>query len=375
MSSKALEAKISLIITDESKLNTLPVKDGQMLFIRDKQKIVFDFNGNRIEYKDIIVLNKDSDRTKLPQPNDQSLYFIKETYKIWYYDSNWHKIGTDVNEIISYTKPDTGIENVLYIDKAKKIIQVWDKNKSSYIDIFTQTDIETLKKNVSDLNSQKVDKVDGKQLSTNDFTDEYKKMLEDLSYVKISFSSVSIDKASNEIGSTVTSVNANWKLNKTPKTLKIQFGADPQETLENNVTTKSYTGKSIKTNTNIVLTATDERDFATTKQLTISFQPKAYWGVVNNKSSYTSEDILALSNSVLTSSRQRTLNVNVTSGKHAIYAIPSSFGTPVFNVGGFDGGFIKVGTINHTNASGHAQNYDVWKSVNAGLGNISVLVK
>lgn len=215
----------------------------------------------------------------------------------------------------------------------------------------------------------------GKVLSSNDFTDEYKKRIDDLSYVKIAFSSASLDKASNEIGSTVTAVNVNWKLNKTPKTLKIKFGSEQEETLANTVTSKAYTDKTIKTNTNIVLTAIDERNATATKQVTIAFQPKVYWGVADNKDSYSSSDILGLSNSVLASSRQRTLNVNATAGKHIIYVIPSSFGTPVFNVGGFDGGFIKVGTVSHTNASGHTQNYDVWKSVNAGLGNVSVLVK
>lgn len=206
-------------------------------------------------------------------------------------------------------------------------------------------------------------------------TNELKRRLDDLSYVKIAFSSASINKATNEIGSTVTDVTANWKLNKTPKTLKIQFGSESQETLENTVTTKSYTGKSVKANTNIVITATDDRNATATKSLTIAFQPKVYWGVADNKPSYSSADILGLSNSALATSRQRTLSVNATAGKHIIYAIPSNFGTPVFNVGGFDGGFVKVGTVSHTNASGHTQNYDVWKSVNAGLGSVSVLVK
>ena len=211
-----------------------------------------------------------------------------------------------------------------------------------------------------------------------DIRDDVKKCLkavEDLNYVKIAFSSASINKATNEIGSTVTDVTANWKLNKTPKTLKIQFGSESQETLGNAVTTKSYTGKSVKANTNIVITATDDRNATATKSLTIAFQPKVYWGVADNKSSYSSADILGLSNSALATSRQRTINVNATSGKHIIYAIPSTFGTPVFNVGGFDGGFTKVGTVSHTNASGYTQNYDVWKSVNAGLGNVNVLIK
>ena len=240
------------------------------------------------------------------------------------------------------------------------------------------TDGEVLEKKIKEVADRELAIHSTDINSHKDIRDDVKKCLkaiEDLTYVKIAFSSASINKATNEIGSTVTDVTATWKLNKTPKTLKIQFGSEPQETLGNAVTTKSYTGKSVKTNTNIVLTATDDRDATVTRQLTIAFQPKAYWGIADNKPSYSSADILSLSNSVLTTSRQRTINVNATAGKHIIYAIPSSFGTPVFNVGGFDGGFTKVGTISHTNASGYTQNYDVWKSVNAGLGNVSVLIK
>src|SRR5699024_10268551 len=98
--------------------------------------------------------------------------------------------------------------------------------------------------------------------------------------------------------------------------------------------------------------------------VTIQFQPKVYWGV-STKTSLESADILGLASSALAGSRGRTFSVNAGDGEYIYYAIPSSFGTPTFNVGGFDGGFVKVGTISHQNASGYTQNYDVWKSVNA----------
>ena len=215
----------------------------------------------------------------------------------------------------------------------------------------------------------------GKGLSKNDFTDEYKQMIDDLAYVKIAITAGSATNSSNEIGATVTETTVKFSLNKTPKTLKIKFGSESEETLATSARSKAYTGKSVKANTNIVITATDERDATATRTVTISFQPKVYWGVADNKASYASADILALEGSALASNRNRTFSANAGTGKHIIYAIPSSFGTPTFNVGGFDGVFITVGTIEHTNASGYKQNYDVWKSVNAGLGQTSVTVK
>ena len=224
------------------------------------------------------------------------------------------------------------------------------------------------------LNAEYVTQEEGKGLSANDFTDEYKQMIDDLAYVKIAVNTMSATNSSNEIGATVAATEVTWALNKAPKTQKIKFGNEAEETLGTDVRSKSYTGKTITANTTITLTVTDERDAEVTRSVTIGFQPKVYWGV-SAETTLDSAGILALASSALASSRARTLSVNAGAGQYIYYAIPSSFGTPTFNVGGFDGGFSKVATVSHQNASGHTQNYDVWRSVNAGLGSTSVTVK
>ena len=94
-----------------------------------------------------------------------------------------------------------------------------------------------------------VRKADGKVLSSNDFTDEYKQMIDDLAYVKIAVNSMSATNSSNEIGATVSASNVTWTLNKEPKTQKIQFGSDAEETLGTDVRSKAYSGKSVTSNT------------------------------------------------------------------------------------------------------------------------------
>lgn len=215
---------------------------------------------------------------------------------------------------------------------------------------------------------------EGKGLSSNDFSDEYRKIVDDLNYKKIAIDSLTATNSSNEMGATVTDTDVSWTLNKEPKTQKIKFSSEAEEELETEARSKSYTGKSVTSNAIIKLTVTDERDASVSKQITISFQPKVYWGV-SDKASLESADILELASNALAGNRNRTFSVNAAAGEYIYYAIPSSFGTPIFNVGGFDGGFVKAGTVNHKNASGYTQNYDVWKSVNAGLGQTSVTVK
>ena len=219
-----------------------------------------------------------------------------------------------------------------------------------------------------------VRQVEGKGLSTNDFSDAYKKIVDDLNYVKIAVSNMSATNSTNEIGSTVTESTVTWKLNKTPKTLKIKFSTDAEETLDVAATSKAFTGKNVTSNANILLTATDERDATATRQVTLSFMPKVYWGV-SDGTTYDDAVLLALEGNALTTGRGRTINVNAEAGKYIVYAMPVSFGTPTFNVGGFDGGFKKIAIIEHTNASGYKQDYDVWQSVNAGLGQTAVVIK
>lgn len=214
---------------------------------------------------------------------------------------------------------------------------------------------------------------EGKGLSTNDFTDEYKQMIDDLAYVQIAVSSMSATNASNEIGSTVTQTTVTWTLNKTPESLTIKFGSEAEITLENTATSYQFTGKTITSNTVITLKATDERDYTATRTASISFSPKVYWGT-SDQTTFESAQILGLANSALAGSRARTFTVNAEAGQYIVYAFPTSFGTPTFNVGGFDGGFVKTGTVEFQNASGYTQNYDVWRSVNAGLGNTTVKV-
>lgn len=214
----------------------------------------------------------------------------------------------------------------------------------------------------------------GKGLSANDFTDEYKQMIDDLSYVKIAINSLTATNSSNEIGSTVAATDVAWTLNKEPKTQKIKFSSEAEETLETSDRSKSYTGKNITSNSIIKLTVTDERDASVSKQVTIQFQPKVYYGVSADPAALESDAINVLTGA-LASSKARTFSANAGEGEYIVYIIPSSFGTPTFNVGGFDGGFKKTKTIEHTNASGYKQNYDIWQSVQPSLGSTSVTVK
>lgn len=213
-----------------------------------------------------------------------------------------------------------------------------------------------------------VEKEVGKGLSKNDFTDEYKKMIDDLAYVPIAINTFTNNINTVEMGSTVTEVVLNWTYNKTPKAATLDT-----EQIDVNLKTKTLTGQSIKTNKTFTLSATDERDKTVKKTTAISFLNGVYWGVGVASPTLNSAFILSLTKG-LQGSRAKTFTVNAGAGQHIYYAIPTRYGAAAFNVGGFDGGFTKSGTIEFTNGSGYKENYDIYKSDNANLGNTTVKV-
>lgn len=75
---------------------------------------------------------------------------------------------------------------------------------------------------------------------------------------------------------------------------------------------------------------------------------------------------------MLSNNIKRIINVTATSNEYIYYAFPTRLGTPVFKVGGFEGGFNKVSTIYFTNSYNYVEKYDIYKSTNAGLGNTTV---
>ena len=174
-----------------------------------------------------------------------------------------------------------------------------------------------------------------------------------------------------EMGSTVTTVTLNWTTNKTPKTLMLDA-----EQLEASSTSKTLTSLSLTSNKTWTLKMTDEKGATATRSTGVTFLNGVYYGVgtVAASGGVTNDFIKGLTKN-LAGSKGKTFTVNAAAGQYIYYAVPKRFGTVAFNVGGFDGGFTLLATFQFTNASGYAEDYYVYKSDNAGLGNTTVVCK
>lgn len=103
--------------TVESKLPTLPLEDGQLIFVYDKKKIILDNHGVRTVYEQIQTIETEEQRNDLLAPID-SFYFVIETSILWRYtNGHWNQITTSPQEQIDR----------IVAEGAKQIKEVQDK--------------------------------------------------------------------------------------------------------------------------------------------------------------------------------------------------------------------------------------------------------
>lgn len=191
----------------------------------------------------------------------------------------------------------------------------------------------------------------------------------DLMYEPITINSLSISPSRVEIGSKINEVTATWTLNKEP----VSQTFDGEEVPAADRRTVITSDGGWKNNIMFVLTAKDERNLTVEKSAILSFINGVYHGVLENGTELTSAAVLTLAKK-LQSSKGITFTANAGATQRIAYALPKSYGTPSFKVGGFDGGFSLAATIDFTNASDYTESYNVWLSDNTGLGSTTVVV-
>lgn len=179
-------------------------------------------------------------------------------------------------------------------------------------------------------------------------------------------SSFSVTPNISQMGSTV-SPKLTW--NYTHSTIKSQ--TINNTTVESTLRTKTFTG--VTTTTTYTLAGISNSGVQKSKTATITFANGVYYGK-STTLTYDSALISGLTKQ-LSTTKNRTITVNAGAGEYIFYCVPSRLGACSFNVGGFDGGFSKVATIDFTNSDNYKEKYDIYKSDNANLGNTNVTIK
>lgn len=212
--------------------------------------------------------------------------------------------------------------------------------------------------NVTPVNAFNMNAIENKIL-------EHQKVLDELLYKDLVINLSANKPTTLEKGIVVNEVIFTWNYSK--DIISQSFNGNA---LEPDLRSFTHTSE-FNNNKTFSLKANDgKKDF--TKSISFSFLNGRYWGV-SSSNTYDSDFILSLSKE-LSSSKSKTFTVNCGEGQYIYYCVPLSFGNCNFKVGGFDGGFNKIDTIEFTNASGFTESYNIYKSTNSNLGNTTVVV-
>ena len=141
MADTTIKPILSICATVSSRVKDLIIKDGQLIFIQDSNKIAFDFNGKRVFYNSIITLDTDYERTIYSALNGQ-YFFIIETAVLWTYQDEWIPLTTPPEEVIfiGTELPALGQAKKLYVNKQEKEIAVWDEEDKEYLVVSDKTE-------------------------------------------------------------------------------------------------------------------------------------------------------------------------------------------------------------------------------------------
>ncbi len=128
----------------------------------------------------------------------------------------------------------------------------------------------------------------------------------------------------------------------------------------------------VSTNKTFTLSATAGSQTAS-KSISIRFLDPVYYGS-SATGTYDSSFVRALSNSALKASYPGSYAITVATDQYGFIAFPTYMNAPTkCKIGGFDTEMETAGTINVTNASGHAEEYILYRTTNPSLGSITLV--
>lgn len=91
---------LSVHATVHSKLSDFALKDGQLIFVQDKQMIALDFGGKRKFYNQIEELATEEARTSLLAPVTGRYYYVMDPPVLWrYQETGWVQITTPPDDL------------------------------------------------------------------------------------------------------------------------------------------------------------------------------------------------------------------------------------------------------------------------------------
>ena len=307
----------------------------------------------KLEVKEPFEVPTEDEEARVEYSRVGYAHVFKDTVDLFAIEDGYIKTTWQTGDLITASRLNNLEEGVEYL--FTQIENTGSSSNSQAISRNTRR-ITKLEKEVSTF-KESIDK-------TNTEITQVKDMLDELLYKPISITSFSASPSTAEIGSVVTTLTLTWSYSKEIEWQKLD-GVEIDKTI------RKTTYNNITSNKNYSIQANDGKTTAS-RSAGISFMNGKYTGVAT-EGIYDNSFILKLSKT-LTTSKNGSFTVNCGEGQYIFFAIPTRFGVPKFSVGGFEGGFELVATIDFTNSSNYTEPYYVYKSENSNLGNTTVNV-
>lgn len=212
------------------------------------------------------------------------------------------------------------------------------------------------------------DKIVWKKLKTTDLAQPF------------AISGLSTSPSTLEIGATVSNLSFSYSKNETIVSaimMDSQFLTNTSVSLTSPFTyIKTFSKQSIG-GVSFTLTCKNAENDSSSSSTSINWLIRKYYGssAIYDGIQPLEAFVKALPSSQLDQNRNMNYTTNCGASQKIYLAIPVSFGTPIFYVGGFAGGFHLLGNTNVTNQFNVTAQYQVWESDNLNLGNTTVSVQ
>jgi hypothetical protein len=161
--------------------------------------------------------------------------------------------------------------------------------------------------------------------------------------------------STNEIGASLTNINLTWTYNKTEVSQSINQGLGAQA-IGNRAVVDPAT---ITANTTYTLTI-DDGTTEITSNTSVSFKNKSHWGT-SALTSLSSAQILTLADKAFSTNKNLSFSIDGV-GEYIYVSYPASYGIATFNVNGLLNTAWTLAVVSHTNAEGHVENYNVYRT-------------
>lgn len=196
-------------------------------------------------------------------------------------------------------------------------------------------------------------------------------VLDDLLYTPITVSMTSTASAQNEMGSTISNPTYSWSISGGNEIQSLIFNGQSIDTALRTITTDLI----ISSTTTITLVVSDGKS-SKSASVTHQFLNGVYYGAATLPDDGYGSDFVSTLTKKLASSKSGSYVVNAGTDQYVYFCLPSTMGASAdnFSVGGFTGGFQFVETISYENQFGYACNYDIWRSDNPSLGQVTFVV-